>query len=636
MPQPPSTTTDDRRGVGLAAGAIVAAAALAYAGSFAGPFVFDDGTSIPQNPTIRHLWPPWAPFLTPRGGGLTVSGRPLLNWSFAVNYAIGGNTVFGYHAVNWIIHVLAALTLFGIVRWAIARAGTAGAPPTALAAAIAALWAVHPLTTEAVTYIVQRAESLASLFYLLTLYAFIRACEGEGRALAASNPWPRPGPEARPAPSRTAAAAGWRAVSLIACMCGMATKEIVVSAPVLVLLFDRAFFAGSIRAAMRARGAYYACLAGAWVVLAILVFAGGGNRGGSIGFGVGVGWWPHLLTQFPAILHYVRLVFWPHPLILEYTPEWIASVGQVLPGAVFVLVLLGATLYALARNHPLGIAGALFFCVLAPTSLMPAPSEFIAEYRMYLPLAAVLAVAAILLNAWIGRRSLPVLAAATVLAIGLTFARNKDYRSAAVLWADTAAKQPDNALAHELYGEALDAAGDARDGLIHHQRAVDLRPDMAVAQAELGYDLANAGDYAAAQRHFEAALRLKPESVDANNGLGGVLAKTGHLRAAIACFEEALRVMPDYQAARQNLARAHFSLGNRYVAAREWAEAAAEYEQTLKLDPRWADAEVNLGAALLEQGRKAEALAHFKRALQLDPNATDIRALVSRLTAPPR
>ncbi len=164
----------------LAAGLITLATVAAFSNSFAGPFVFDDIPSIVKNPTIRQLWPLW-PTLCPPRDGETVTGRPLLNLSLAINYAVSGQRVWSYHAANLGIHVFAALLLFGILRRSFLlptmrdRWGTAALP---LALVVALLWAIHPLQTESVTYIVQRAESLVGLFYFLTLYCFVRARKG--------------------------------------------------------------------------------------------------------------------------------------------------------------------------------------------------------------------------------------------------------------------------------------------------------------------------------------------------------------------------------------------------------------------------------------------------------------------------
>jgi len=130
---------------------IAAAAVAAYANSLSGPFVLDDIPSISANPTLRHLGAALAPSDATTGGG-----RPVLNFSLAVNYAMSGMAVWSYHALNLAIHVLAALALFGIVRRTLCLRAHPAAPLVALCAAL--IWALHPLQTESVTYIVQRAE----------------------------------------------------------------------------------------------------------------------------------------------------------------------------------------------------------------------------------------------------------------------------------------------------------------------------------------------------------------------------------------------------------------------------------------------------------------------------------------------
>src|SRR5688572_22685515 len=160
---------------------IVVAALAAYHNSFNGPFVFDDASSIVTNPTIRRLWPLSETLAGPTTN-VTAQGRPLLNLSLALNHAISGTEVRGYHALNFLIHSFAGLTLFGLVRRTLLERHPVGQPtanrfprnPTWVALAISVLWTVHPLQTESVTYIIQRAESLVGLFYLLTFYCFTR------------------------------------------------------------------------------------------------------------------------------------------------------------------------------------------------------------------------------------------------------------------------------------------------------------------------------------------------------------------------------------------------------------------------------------------------------------------------------
>ena len=243
---------------GLVCGAVLAAGAIAaYGNSFGAPFVWDDPLSIVQNPTIRHLWPIWGPLRPLQGTGTTVEGRPLLNLSLAANYAISGTRVWSYHAVNVLIHAIAGLALFGIVRRTVNGKDGPGFQPapgrdrglkaraTPIAFAVALLWTLHPLQTEAVTYIVQRAESLMGLLYLLTLYCFIRGEDDDG-AGAAGQGFSRLSRLRPPA---------FSILSVVFCFLGMATKEVMVSAPVIVFLYDRTFLAGGFRVTGRANPA---------------------------------------------------------------------------------------------------------------------------------------------------------------------------------------------------------------------------------------------------------------------------------------------------------------------------------------------------------------------------------------------
>ncbi len=145
----------------LAALAIAIAAGAAYANSFAGAFVLDDRQWIIDNPFIRSFSSAWSSAVSLSGS--PVDGRPVVSLTLALNYNIGKTDVFDYHALNLAIHILAAWTLFGVVRRTLllpALRTHFDKVATPLALAIALLWAVHPLQTQAVTYVIQRSESL--------------------------------------------------------------------------------------------------------------------------------------------------------------------------------------------------------------------------------------------------------------------------------------------------------------------------------------------------------------------------------------------------------------------------------------------------------------------------------------------
>src|SRR5581483_554555 len=415
-----------------------------YLNSFTVPFLFDDPSSIADNPTIRHLWR-FSRVLAPPHGGLTVSGRPVLNLSLAINYAVSGTNVWSYHALNLAIHLCAGLVLFGIVRRTLERMWSRdenGHRATFAALAVALWWSLHPLQTESVTYVVQRAESLMGLFYLLTLYGFIRYVEAGRRS--------------------------WAAVCFLSCMLGMASKEVMVSAPAIVFLYDRTFVSETFAAAWRRHRGLHVALAATWILLACLVF-GTGNRGGTSGFDVGVGWTQYLATQFPALIGYLRLAVWPYPLVVDHGTEWVEHAAIVIPGALIVMALAAGTVWALRRRPALGFCGIFFFAILAPTSLVPGMRPTMAEHRMYLALAPVLAVAVMSIYARVGKRSVILFLALATGGGWLTVQRNQDYRTAFTLWSDTVEKRPENAWAQNELGSELLLMGRQGEGAVHLQ-----------------------------------------------------------------------------------------------------------------------------------------------------------------------
>ncbi|MFH0983881.1 MAG: hypothetical protein V2A79_20395, partial [Planctomycetota bacterium] len=407
---------------------LVTAGVLVYANSLSGPFIFDDDNSITENPYIRRLWPIWEAMSAPHQA--TVAGRPVVSLSLALNYAVGGLDVRGYHIFNVAIHILCSFVLFGIVRRTLVGpvlSASYSANAAWLAGAVALIWLVHPLVTESVNYVIQRTELLMALFYLLTLYGALRGWSS-----------------ARPR--------GWFVGAVVACALGMGSEEVMVSAPVVVLLYDRLFVSGSFGGALRRHRGLYAGLAGTWIILAALMLPG--PRSDSVGFDHDVAALDYLCTQAGVILWYLRLAFWPDALVISYN-DWpvVHSFAESAPEILAILALLGGTGWALWRKHGLGFLGVCFFLILAPTSsFVPIVTEVAAERRVYLPLAAVVGATVIGAHAAICHmvsrrpsqsRSLSAIQGGLAIAVaGLlgwgTVERNRDYRSATAIWGDAA------------------------------------------------------------------------------------------------------------------------------------------------------------------------------------------------------
>lgn len=582
----------------LAPAGLVLAVVLAYANTLSAPFLFDDAGAVLHNPTIRRL--DSLAIFSPPADGSTTTGRPVVNASFAFNYAVSGQNVWSYHALNLAIHAAAALTLLGLLRRTLAALPhTLPAVHRESAALVAAaLWALHPLQTESVTCIAQRTESLGGLFYLLTLYAFARATL----------------PAVQPAPGWSALTpTRWLALSVVSCALGMATKEVMVTAPVLVFLYDRTFVARSFAAAWRARRGYYVALAATWLGLLALLFLGSGARGASAGFGLGVTGWTYLLKQCEALVLYLRLAVWPHPLVLDYGTAVPRSVAEVGWQGLTVLTLLAATGWALVRRPVLGFAGAWFFVILSPSSsFVPLVTQTMAEHRMYLPLAAVVVPGAVALFVRLGARAAWVLGGAVLLGGAATVARNADYRELATIWAETVRRRPDNPRAHHNLALALHHGGRAAAAHAHFARAVALDPAYVVGHYNWGVALLADSRVAEATAAFVTTVRLAPDHADAHRQLARLAEQAGRMADAEDHFNAVLRLAPDDL-------DAHRRLGLLLARAERLAPAEAHFRAVLRLEPADADAHANLGNVLLLGGRPREAIACYEQSLRLRP-----------------
>jgi Tfp pilus assembly protein PilF len=530
---------------------VLTLAASVYSNSCAGVFVFDDETAIVSNRSIRSLWPLTAAMSAPRD--TTLAGRPVPSLSFALNYAAAPPgvrdafsdsldgaeaarfraNVWGYHAANLLIHLLTALVLFGVCR----RTFSAGPMPQwlagqaeALAFFTTAIWAVHPLTTAAVTYIVQRVESMMGLLYLVTLYGAIRSLSSPGLR--------------------------WPAVSAGACALGMATKESMVTAPVMVACWDLLFVAGPWRSILARRWGLYAALCSSWLVLAWIMSSA--PRSASVGFGLqGVTAWDYLVTQSGVIAHYLRLAFVPWPLTLDYDWRIVASSREVVREAAVVISLLVVTAWGLVRRRAWAFAGAWVFVILAPTSsFVPIVTEVAAEHRMYLPLAGI--IGAVCAGCWravtaspdryrrIARKSAFAAGLAVLLLFGtLTYARNEDYRDAETIYRTSIAAQPSNARAMNNLATLLLQRGEAVEAERYLRLAVASRPEYPEAHANLGVAMAMRGHPADAIPFFERAVLLNPDYAAAWRNYGEALASLARFREALAAYRKALAAHPD-------------------------------------------------------------------------------------------
>lgn len=623
--RPPSPS--DRPGVWVAVVLLCAAVCAAYWNSLDAAFVFDDVHAIAENPHLLRVWPLAESMSAPPQSSL--SGRPIVALTFAMDRAVTGPSPRSYRAGNILIHLLAALLLFGIVRRTLLRMADRGAPNDAaqagtappmsvstlrlfdvsalhhsatwLAFGAALLWAVHPLQTESVTYIVQRTESLMGMFYLATLYCFVRSLAGRRRVM-------------------------WQAASILCCALGMGCKEVMATAPLAVYGYDSAIVCRSWRRPLRERWLYYTGLACTWLILASLTISG--PRSYSAGFGVeNMTPLTYALSQTQVLLHYLRLALWPAALCLDYGWRLAKGPGDVWLHALVLLGLLGLVVFAILRKPALGFVGGVFFLVLAPTSSIVPIRDLAFEHRMYLSLASLFVLLMLGLHAGVGwaarrfgwsdaARRGTILAVVAILAAGLgarTALRNRDYATAETMWRDVIAKAPNNPRAYANLGSCFLREGAYDNAVEQLAIALKIYPEYSEALATMALAHLKAGRLAEAEPHAEAAVRSDTTSWPAHNVLGILRVRQGRGKEAEALFQQAIRLNPD-------ATDPHFNLACLLEKNKEGNRAAAMYLQAIRLDPDHRMAHFNLAELLSRKGYAADALPHYDAVVRLKPD----------------
>ncbi len=556
-----------------------------YSNTFHSPFVFDDGPSITRNPTIKHI----ENFLGNSTGYDKYPTRFIGYLTFAINYSIGAFDPFGYHVLNMAIHVGNALLVFFIVlitsSTSFMKKSLSEVRARDISLTAGLLFLVHPVQTQAVTFIVQRLTSLTTLFFLLSVFYYAKA-----RLL--SNDGPN---------HSKRKFLLYFACSFISCVLAMKTKEISFTLPVVLFVYECFFFDGPFR-----KRAFFLLPFLITSLIIPLSLIGIDAPTGKILTDISaitrvqtdISRWDYFLTQLSVIVTYIRLLFFPIHQNLDYDYPVYHSLFQprVLFCTAFLLILFGISIWCYLRSRRTasaahrGISFGIiwFFVTLSVESSLIPIEDVIFEHRIYLPsIGAFLSLgmaASMIPRIWNRTAWIWALIIVTAAFSAATYKRNTTWKDDLALWSDNVKKSPAKARPHYNLGNSYYLRG-------MMERSI---------------------------REFENAIQIDPGYADAYLNLGVAYASTGEVEKAMTALHKAIQMNPTD-------AESHYNLGLLYSNKGLGHLAIEQYKKALTLNPDSVNARNNLGIALAESGRIDEAIGQFQEGLILHPGDEDLR-----------
>ncbi|MCK4620801.1 MAG: tetratricopeptide repeat protein [Desulfuromonadales bacterium] len=569
-----------------------------YSNILGGPFVFDDEHNILDNSHIRITELSWESVKEAALEG-PCSNRPVAKTSFALNYYFHQYDVFGYHLVNILIHIATGILLYFFVKTTLSLPLLASryGPPGWIALFTALIWLVHPIQTQSVAYVVQRMNSMAAMFYILSFLLYVKARLAEAKKV------------------RWALFAGCALSGVLA----VGSKEIAATLPFFFILFEWYFFQDLSRDWLKRHAFFFA---GMLILFALVAFVYlGADPLGRILAGYETRDFTliqRVLTESQVVIFYISLLLFPHPSRLNLTHDFSLSYSLIDPittllsfGA--ILGLIGLAFYLAKKERLISFCILWFFGNLVIESSVIG-LEIIFEHRNYLPSMFVSLMAVTLVYRLIKSKRVTIAALCAIVTVFFvwTYQRNNVWGDEVTLWTDCAKKSPKIVRPHNNLGNALVDQERFDEAMHHFSEALKIEPDFANVHYNMGSALNRQGKYREAISHYSEAIKIDPEYEEAHFNLGNVLARQGRLEEAMAHFSEALKIKPDY-------AEAHFNLGNALTRLGQPEEAIDHFIEALKIRPEYAEAHYDLGITFARQGRLEEAIDHFSEAIKINP-----------------
>jgi protein O-mannosyl-transferase len=582
---------------------------------------YDDDTYVYKNPAIT--------------GGITLHGliwafthshsgnwHPLTTISHMLDCQLYGLQAWGHHLTNLLLHSVAVVLLFLVLRQMTAS--------TWKSTFVATLFAIHPLHVESVAWIAERKDMLSGMFFMLTLGAYVNYAR-------------------QPLVTRYA-------MMSILFACGLMSKPMLVTLPFVLLLLDywplhRFGSRGSSRRLVLEKIPLL-MLSAISCVATVLV-----QRSGLAPVS-GLPLVARVNNAFVTYILYIWQMIWPARLAVFYPhPENELALWQVIL-AIGLLILITAIAIVLRRKHSYLMTGWLWYLgMLAPViGVIQVGFQARADRYTYLPHIGLYLMAtwgvADLFPPWQYRsRILGAIASATIVALSWCSAKQASYwRNSESLWTHTLAVTSPNPIAHNNLGNYLLEHDRLEEAIDHFQMSVNIRPSYAEGENNLGVALTKQGRTDEAIAHLKKVLELNPDDDKAYYNLGNVFLQKGELDEAIAAYQKGLATQPNYAEAHYNLgialakkgepnpaiaqfeqavqakpdyAQAYYMLGNSFFEKGQFDGAVAQYRQALKIQSDYPEVQNNIALALLKKGEVAEAIGHWEKLLVSRPDFLD-------------
>ena len=627
----------------LALGLISIAAIICYSNIYHCPFVFDDRPWIEENIDIRSL----SNYFSVED---LLKPRAIVNLTFALNYKFGKLSVFGYHLVNVLIHIIngflvyfLALTIFKeVLKPSDRQVSHSNSPKSELqgyqsavsqstmgnrqtsiflmSLVTALIFIAHPIQTQAVTYTVQRCTSMAAMFYLSSVLFYLKARIIQQRA---------EGREQRREDSGHGAV-GLMAYFALSIVCGMLaflSKQNTASLPGVILLVeylvvDRTWESWK-------RKIPWFCLAFAFwglFILYIIGFFSGGIEGRGLLEDVSdlmqeteyVSRWSYLCTQFNVLVIYIRLLFLPigQNLDYQYPFKTCFSDGYTPLALAFLMAVIAIGIWNNKKRPVISFGILWFFITLSVESSIIPIRDALFEHRLYLPMFGFALTISYLVFHFLSRRLSRAIVVSVIIIMILgtaTYLRNKKWKDGITLWTDVLSKNSQSTRAKNNLANLLVIQGKYKEAIKYYSDVLRIKPASMDTHVNLANVLAMQGHFDAAIQHFAVALQINPENEKVHYNLGNVRVDQGRETTAIKHFAYALRIKPDF-------AEAHYKLGNVLMSLGHQNKAIEHFVKALQVKPDYAEAYNSLGIALAYQGKLEEAILRFRKALFLNPN----------------